>query len=281
MVKKLFAFLLVALMLLPAAALADTQVIDDAGLFTTSEIAEMTRIINDIEDKHQVDIVILTTSDTPDDYSDSMYRVRDYADDYYDQHGYGMGPDDSGLLYLIDMNNRVQWISTGGVMREYIDDSREEDIFDATADYMRYGDYGKATIRAMEMVSYMMDKGREEGTFLYDEVTGERLSGIYNALTTGEMGVAAVCGVIVALVIVFSVSAGYNLKGNTYSYDLGKNSSLYMNRDKDHFLRETVTRTARVTSSGNGCSGGGGRSGGSGVHRSSGGVSHGGGGRRF
>ncbi len=260
MVRKLLAACLL-LFVCCGTALADEQVIDDAGLFSLAETVKITQIIDEVEKKHQVDLAVLTTNDVPYDYSDELYILRDYADDFYDQNGYGMGPDDSGLLLVIDMNNRAMWISTAGVMREYIDDSREEQIFDDATPWMRSGAYGQATIRAMESVSRMMNTGREAGTFLYDEVTGERLSGVYNPLTTGEMGFAAIAGAAVALIIALSVRSGYSLQGSTYSYDVSQHANIDLTRDSETFLRKSVSRTARSTSSG--------------------GVSHGGGGRRF
>lgn len=276
MVKKLLPILL-AMLLLPMFALADAQVIDQAKLFSAEEILQMETIMERIESKHQVDMVVLTTYNVPDDSSESMWRVRDYADDFYDQGGYGMGEDNSGMLILLDMNNRVIWLSTGGVMIDYITDSREDGIIDAGYDNLRRGSYGQALIDSLTKVERYMEKGREEGSFRYDEATGKRLSGLYNALTPAEMMIAGAAGVGVALAIWLSVGAVYNLKGSTYSYELNANSSVELTRDDERFVRQYTTRTPRNT----GSSGSGGSSGGSGVHRSSGGVSHGGGGRRF
>ncbi|MGN1367866.1 MAG: TPM domain-containing protein [Aristaeellaceae bacterium] len=276
MVKKLLPILF-ALLLLPMAALADAQVIDQANLFSAAEIQQMETIMERIESKHQVDMVVLTTYKVPDDSSESMWRVRDYADDFYDQGGYGMGEDNSGMLILLDMNNRVIWLTTGGVMIDYITDSREEGIIDAGYDNLRRGSYGQALIASLTQVERYMEKGRQEGTFRYDEATGKRLSGLYNVLTPAEMMVAGAAGIGVALAIWLSVGAAYNLKGSTYSYDLNANSAVELTRDDEHFVRQYTTRTPRNT----GSSSSGGSSGGSGVHTSSGGVSHGGGGRRF
>ncbi len=278
MVKKLLPLLLV-LLLMPAIALADEQVIDNANLFSASAMEQMETIIERIERNHDVDMVVLTTTDTPDDYSESMWKVRDYADDFYDNGGYGMGEDFSGMLILLDMNNRVMWLSTGGVMIEYINDSREEDILDRAYSYLSMGNYGGAMIAALERVEQLMAKGREEGTFLYDEVTGKRLSGIYNALTSGEIGVSAIAGLAAAALVFVCVGSSYNLKGSTYSYDRSAHTSVRLTRDDEAYVRQYTTRTPRNTGS-HGSSGGG-RSGGSGVHRSSAGRSHGGGGRRF
>ena len=280
MVRKMIPILLV-LMILPVLALADEQIIDNAHLFSAADIVRMNEIIARIEDEHQVDLVVLTTNAVPDDYSESMWRVRDYADDFYDNGGYGMGADNSGMLILLDMNNRVMWLSTGGVMIDYITDMREEDILDRAYNYLYYGDYGEAMIAALDRVEYYMDKGRTEGSFRYDELTGERIGGIYNALTSAEIGIAALAGGGVGLVIYLCISGSYSLKGSTYTYDAGSNSAVQLTKDDESFVRQFSHRTPRNTGSHGPRSGGGGRSGGSGVHRSSGGFSHGGGGRRF
>ncbi len=275
--------LMAAVLLLSLTARADGagQVIDDANVFSADECRRMTEIILEIEQKHQVDLVVLTTRDTPYDPSDSLWRVRDYADEYYDDGGYGMGADGSGMLLLLDMHNRAMWLSTGGVMIDYINDDREEDILDHAYDRLVEGDYGGAMIAALNRVSHWMDAGRREGFFRYDEVTGERIGGLYNALTPMEAAVAAIAGLAVAAAVYLSVSAAYNLKGSTYTYDRSANTSVTLVRDDQVFLRKRVHRSPIVTGNGSGGRSGGGRSGGSGVHTSSRGVSHGGGGRRF
>ena len=277
MVKKILIALM--LLLLPAIALADAQVIDDANLFSASEIARMEELIAGVEREHQIDLAVLSTYDVPTDYSESMWKIRDYADDYYDKGGFGMGEDFSGMLILLDMNNRAMWLSTGGVMIKYINDDREEVILDDAYAYLSSGRYGEAVIAALNRTARYMDKGRAEGTFLYDEATGKRLSGIYNALTTGEIGVAACAGGAAALVMWLSVSGSYNLSGSTYSYDRSANTSVKLIKDEEVFVRQFTTRKPRNTGNSGGSSGS--RSGGSGVHRSSSGRSHGGGGRRF
>ena len=276
MVKKLL--VLLAILLLPTLVLADGQVIDNASLFTPDDVLTMEAIIGRIESDHQVDMVVLTTYDVPDDYSESMWRIRDYADDFYDNGGYGMGPDYSGMLILLDINNRAIWLSTGGVMIEYINDMREEVILDRAYEHLSYGGYASGVQAALERVEYYMNKGRAEGTFIYDEVTGKRLSGMYNALTTNEIMLAGGAAAAAALVVYLCVHGSYNLTGSTYSYDVSSNASVRLIRDDERFVRQFVTRAPRNTGT---HSSGGGRSGGSGVHRSSGGRSHGGGGRRF
>lgn len=257
------------------------QVIDPEDQIKPLTEQQIIAVIEEIEKKHQVDIVVLVTKNTPYDSSDSLYKVAGFADDYYDAGGYGMGPDFSGMLYLIDLRNNVQYISTGGVMMQYISDSREQKIFDAAELYLRRNDWGNAALSAVRKVSELMAKGRERGVFLYDEVTGQRLSGYYNPLEGFEVLLAVGGGVLAAFIVCGTVTGSYGLKGSTYKYDLASKSACTMTRDDEQFLRESVSRMARSSGSSGHGGGGGGRSGGSGVHRSSSGRSHGGGGRRF
>lgn len=280
MVKRILCMLLLALML-PCVALAgnDAMVIDDANLFSIFEIEDMEQIIRRIEAEYQMDIAVLTTRDVPSTYSDSV--IQDYADTYFEEQGYGLGEDDAGLLYMIDMTNRAPCISTSGVMIDYITDDRLDTLFNVSYDHLVAGDYGHAAVALLNYLERFLEEGRLEGSFRYDAETGQRLSGLYNALTGTEMLIAAAVGLAVAGVMYSSVSAKYSLKGSTYRYDASANAACQFTRDDEQYLRQT-TNVIRHASNNGGRSGGGSSGRGSSVHRSSGGRSHGGGvGRRF
>lgn len=275
MVKRMLCLLVLAL-LLPCGAMASSRVIDDADLFSSWEVASMEDIIQRIADEFQMDVVVLTTYDVEKTYND--YPIQDYADLYYEQHGFGLGQDDAGLLYMIDMTNRAPCISTSGVMIDYITDSSLERLFDVSAPYLSSGQYGQAALELLELLEEFLDDGRVEGSFRYDAETGQRLSGLYNKLTEGELAFAVVCGLVVALCMYGTVSARYKLKGTTYSYDVGTNAKCRMTNATERFIREK--RTVVHHSDDGDHHGGGGN--GSSVHTSSSGGSHGGGvGGRF
>ena len=274
MVKKLTAFLLL-MMLTLTLALADSQVQDDAGLFTADEIAEISAICDRIESAFQVDMFVLTSQDVP------SGQTTAYADDYFDYNGLGMGDDRAGMLYLIDMHNRQCWISTRGVMIDYITDEREEGILDAGWDEMLDKEYGQSVIKVLKQTEKYLKQGRTSGQFRYDEVTGRRLTELYepeNMLTGMEILIAVIAGLAVMGIFIASVSGKYNLKGSTYSYDLNGLASVKLSRNDSHFVREHVTRVKHPDPP---SSSHGGSSHGSGTHVSSSGATHGGGGRSF
>lgn len=280
MVKRILCMLLLAL-LLPCAALADNaMVVDDADLFDPLVAADMEQIIRRIEAEYQMDVVILTTYDVPATYSDAV--IQDYADTYFDNNGYGLGEDAAGFLYMIDMTNRAPCISTSGVMIDYITDGRLETLFNVSYDHLASGDYGRAAVAVLNYLERFLNQGRQEGSFRYDAATGQRLSGLHNALTGTEMLVALGVGIAVAAIMYATVSGRYSLKGSTYRYDRSANTSCKFTENSETFIRQSVNVMRHPTPSSSGSGHSGGSSRGSSVHRSSGGRSHGGGvGRRF
>lgn len=272
--------LLLMVAMFPMGAQAAAPVVDDAGLFTAEEISQMETLIQSIQSTYQVDAVVVTSEDVPRNGSQA------FADDYFDYNGYGLGSDKAGILYLIDMSNRVPHISTSGVMIDYMTDHRIEELLDLVDRYLQRQKFGASAIALLQQTAAYMKEGREYGSFRYDSETGERLTGLYNPLTLVEIGIAVAAGLVVCLLLVSAVTKKYTLKGTTYQYQANRNTSLSLQQSQDQFLRES-RRTIRhsIPSSGGGGSSMGGRSGGgmgSSVHTSSSGSSHGGGtGRGF
>ncbi len=272
--------LLLSLLCVPACA-EHAPVLDHAGVYTDQEIAEMETIINELISAYQMDIGVLTTRDVPDSQGDDSVTVR-YADDFFDLNGYGMGEDRAGVLFILDMQNRYNYLSTAGTMADYLNDHRISEILDSAEESLYEGNYGEAMLAQLRKLGQFLREGIEEGQFRYDQETGRRLTGLYNKLTNAEAVVSVLAGLIVACIAYFVIQCFYLLKGKTYKYPLNAdNVSVNMTKNEEQFLRETVSRSRISTDSGSGSRSGGGGGRGSSMHTSSSGISHGGGGRHF
>lgn len=105
--KKLVAiiFFVSIIMINSVVALAyKNLVFDEAGLLTQDEIVSLETEANELSEKYNMDIVITTTDDT------GGLSSREYADDYFDYNGFGVGSEYDGILFLIDMDNREAYI---------------------------------------------------------------------------------------------------------------------------------------------------------------------------
>jgi uncharacterized protein len=246
------------------------RVFDYAGLMSVTEINSLETLIADLRAKYGMDIVVLTSNDASTDASLA------YADDFYDNHGFGTGPDRDGLLYFIDMHNRVPTISTSGLMIRYVTDDRLKTLLNTAYDYLDQGKYAAGTEITLTLLRFYLQQGIPSGQFTIDEAGNRSYASAVKTLTFGEMAASLGAGALAALIFIGVIKHRYELKGSAYQYDLQANTTVSLTGATDEYLRTDVVRTRRQTSS----SGGGGFS--SSTHRSSGGRTHGGGsGRRF
>lgn len=275
--KRIIAVIAVCLLLLPLAALGETlgqgsqRVFDNAKLMSQSEIDRLESTIKLLKSQYKMDFVVLTSSDVPVDKS------QDFADDFYDNNGFGAGDDFSGILFLIDMNNRLITVSTSGMMIRYLTDARLNTLLDAINTDLTNGKYGEAAYIALVQLSVYLTNGIPGGQYNQDEEGNIDRYVKPRAVTLGEAAIALLAGLLSGTVLFFAVRHAYAMKGSAYKYDLQKNTTVTVTGATDVYLRTQVTRTPRASSSGGGGIGGGMSS----THRSSSGRIHGGGSRRF
>ena len=211
-----------------------------------------------------------------------------FADGFYMEGGFGTGSDHSGILFLIDMDNRELYISTNGQMIRYMTDSRINDVLDDVYNYAADADYYGAAAAFLTDTEKCYSNGISRDQYNYDTETGKisRYHHIewYEILIA--LGVAAVCGGTA----VASVLRSYGLHGEDKR--MAANFKLSYRRDSrftmgnvlaDALLTSYITQQVIQTQknnrpvSGGGSFSGGGRS----STHSYGGSSHGGGGRKF
>lgn len=233
------------------AAPAGRRVFDAARLFTPEQNSALNGKTLELINKYQQDIVIVTTKNA------QGKSAMAYADDYYDENGFGIGPDFDGLLLLIDMDNREIFITTTGKSIKIFSDARIERMLDHIFEPVSRNDYVGGANVFLKDTEYYLHKA--EGVFFW----------------SWEL-----FGVGVFIVLVFMGAMVAHHKGGLLS---APSAQVYINNEtcsettgEDVFLHTSTRRYAinRDSSSSGG-------SGGSSTRTSSSGRTHGGGGRRF
>ena len=265
-------------------ASGSARVFDQANLFTPTQEQTLEQEISKLRTAIKMDVVVLTSTGAKYSANDSQAEKNGmaFADDFYDQNGFGSGEAKSGLIYFIDMSNRMPIITTCGAMINYITDARLETMLDAAWQPLADGDFVASVSSILQNTKKYVDSGIPEGQYQYDTETGLPTTTPYKVLTIAEAGLAVGVGAVAAAILYFAVRATYQLKGSTYHYDLSEHASVQITGSKDEYLRTSISRIPRPRPPVN--RGGGGGFGGnrSGTHISGGGVTHGGGGgRRF
>ncbi len=257
--KRILALLALALLLLtlsPAVLASEEQVIDQADIFSAKEEAKLSEMVQILIDEYQMDIVLLTVESLEGKSS------QDYADDYYDYNGYGIGDDYSGLILVFSTGDRDYALSTCGSCIQAIDDNDVDDLLDGMYPYMVRGDYYRAFVGFLEDLEPVFQA--------YQKSIAPPGVGDYMMVGVISLAIGAVAGFIGLMMLRSGmntvkpvVGAQSYLANNSFMLPVNQNTFLY-------------TRTSRMRIQQSSSSGGG-----SSTHRSSSGRSHGGGSRRF
>lgn len=263
------------------------RVFDQAGLFSETEIIQLEEKIAQCRKSTKMDVVIVSA------YADGERSAEEYADDYYDYGGFGVGKKASGVLLLYYMDGPGQpggecYISTTGTMINMLTDERIESILDDVYGDLGNRDFAGATEHFLEDVKAYVKEGVESGQYTYDRDTGEIVR--YHSIRLYEVAIAMVIAGILAGSVCLDIKKRYAMKQSSrevsnslqaYRADCAFHFSVAGDKMVNKYVRSVPI--PRNTSSGSGGRGHSGSSsaGRSTIHTSSSGSSHGGSGRRF
>ncbi|MCQ2426018.1 MAG: TPM domain-containing protein [Lachnospiraceae bacterium] len=268
--KRTLSFLLLAVFLtlaVPFSAAASSPRLDDgADLLSYEEERNLLYQLDTLSAERGVDYVVVTVP------SMGGKTEMQYADDYYDTHGYR----EDGILLLIDMETRAYYESTAGSLQDYFEYYYEylEDDF---VSYLSYGDYYGAFTRFARSADDRVDECRREEA--YNRMpTGEKIKYRLRSIPTSVILIPLIIGLIAAAIMTSKEKAkltSVRMQNDAANYV--RKNSMDLTSSRDTFLYSHVTRVRIETESSSGGRSGGGSS----IHFSSGGVSHGGHGGHF
>ena len=252
--------LMTVIMTVPVFAYEE-RVDDSAGLLSDEEITQINENIDYIRNAYSCDVVIVTTNDS------EGKSAMDYADDYYDYNGFGMGDEQDGIILTVNMDIQEYWISTCGQAILWFSDSEVEDMKSTVQPYLSEGDYGNGFLAWLSDVEYYLETDDGSGYII------EETNPFAAALTYLPMGL--ILGLVLAVIIIMiMIRKCRTAVQPTLANDYLDKEHITLRRQEDLFLRSHTSSVKIQTESKSG-------SGGSTVHSSSSGRSHGCGGGKF
>ncbi|MDF2886667.1 MAG: hypothetical protein K0R23_1052 [Lacrimispora sp.] len=256
----------------------EARVYDDAGLFTADQKDEFETTIQSMKKEMNMDVVIVTTGDTGGE------TAKDYAENFYIERSFGMGSDDRGALFLIDMDNREMYILPVGKMNRFLTDQRWNRILDDAYNEISQGDYAACARTYLTGVRKYYREGIPGGQYNYDADTGE--ISVYHSIEWFEAALAILVAAAAGAAVCGGVTSQYSMKkvkrraaNSLLSYRAA--SEFHYSRQDDSLVNTSVTHVIIPRNTGgNGSNGGMSSSGRSTTHSNSG-RTMGGGGRKF
>ncbi|PHV71944.1 hypothetical protein CS063_00260 [Sporanaerobium hydrogeniformans] len=240
-------------------AMETTHVKDQLGFFTAKELQNLEAMIEEVRSDYNFDTVIVTIDDTQGKSS------RDFADDYFDYGGYGIGEERSGILLLINGKEREVWLSTRGKGLDFFPQNEIDTQVEKLVSYLGDSEDENARYNGCKNFIENVKSICRRNTLSYGGKVLVLLKSPFTYI------IAFIVAFIVTLVKTLGSKGCVTVNHLTYEEDKG----LKLTHRKDNYLREHTTRIKlEKQDKNNGSSGGG-------THRSSSGATHGGGGGKF
>lgn len=230
------------------------RVVDEADLLTNEEEFELLTYVNEISEREQFDVVIATVN------SMNGNNIQDYAADFYDYGGYGMGNNYDGVLFLISMEEREWFILTTGYGIDLLNDYEIDRIGDEVVSYLSDGDYAQAFyLFAQNCEEEILKAGMPEEENMEEDIWEEdwQEDVIYVNEEDEEstkpsifisIGAGLFLGMIAALVMRGELKS---VRKQTSAGAYEKRETRKITKQSDTYLYHTVTRVRRETESSN------------------------------
>ncbi len=256
-VIRLVAFVIVLFVSLSYVATLEAfqthNIVDDKHFLTQEQVEKLQKKCDDMISRLHIEPVIVIT-----DVADKT--TMEFADDYYDANGYGVGEDHSGLLMAVDMQNRTLWISETGKGIDIITDKRREAILDEVTPFATGHNYFELCNQFLSQV----DKYA-----IHDSQTTSYAGKIIYMAKTPFPYVVSLAG---SILIVLCWTAVSRPRATVEKAAYEESGSFVLDHAEDRFLTETTT-SVRIEKPSSG--------GGGGTHVGSSGTTHSGSGRSF
>lgn len=245
----------------PAFAADLPRLIDNAKLLTQSQQSKLLSKLDEISEKQQADIVVVTVDSIGD------YTPQEYADDFYDYYGYGYGDNKDGVLLLVNMGERDWYISTTGYGITAITDAGLDYISDKFVSKLSDGEYNEAFMTYAELCDEFFTQAKTGKPYDVGNMPKEPFDIVMSLIISLVIGLAVAfiaTGIMKSKLktVRYQAAAGNYVRANSMNVTTNSDLFLYTHIDRREKPRDTD-------------------SGGSSTHTSSSGETHGGGGGKF
>jgi len=259
-------FFLLFIFFLSVPVFSQERVVDNAGLLSQNEIQRLTSLISSIASEHNFDLVIVLEN------SINGADPSAYADDFFDNKGFGYGSGRDGAILLQVIDTRDIVVSTSGRGIALFGSRAENKIFNDAIQYLSAENYFAAYNSFLTNWNQILVNADESG------VNNEPGVNVVQKYHVVFLVAAWLIAFLIGLICVSSMKSKMNnVFAKTQAAGYIVQDSLKFNVKNDQFLYSTVAKVPRASSS----SSGGGGSRGVATRVSSSGRSHGGGGRKY
>lgn len=207
-----------------------SPVVDNADFLTDEQEVELTKQLNELRNKYNVDVAIYTESDM------SGYDAQSTADNIYDYNGYGLSENDDGILYYVCKNPRNYAFTTYGYGEKAFNSNGLRYLDENLLPHLEKNDYNGAFTAYVDNAGKLLQKAAVGKP--YDMPSASVI-----AITIGAI-------IILPLLIAFAMtmyklSSAVTAVKATYANNYISGDGIKLTLIKDVYLYSNITRTKK------------------------------------
>lgn len=218
------------------------RVADFADLLQDEEEAALADTLDEISGRQQADIVVVTV-----DSLDGVTAM-EYADDFYDDNGYGFGDGGDGILFLVSLEERDWYMSAKGSGITAFTDAGLEYISEQVMGDLSSGEYAAAFGTFARLCDDFLTQAASGEPYGANSLPKGKFPAVFMLVLVLELAAAFAIALIVTGIMRQQLkSAGSGPAADSYV----RGNSLRLTRETDLFLYRHVQRSERKQDSGN------------------------------
>lgn len=232
------------------------RIVDNADILTDSEEKSLLSKADEISERQKCDVAIVTVK------SVEGKTPTEYADDFFDYNGYGIGQNRDGILFLIAMNERGWAVSTHGYGITAFTDAGQKYMMKDIIANLSSGKYEKAFSLFLDSCDNYLTQAHTEKPYDSGNLPKKAVSSIW---ILGSLCI----GAFIAFIILSRWKKELKtVEMQNCADDYIVPDSFKLTYKNDVFLYDTITKVEKPKNSDNDS--------GSSTHTSSSGEEHGG-----
>ncbi len=235
------------------------RLVDDVNLLTKEQKNTLEHRLDDISEKNKFDIAINIVDGV------GFKSMMEYADDYFDYNGFGMGETRDGLVLVLSMSDRQWYVSTSGLGIDAITDKGLTVLMKPVLNKLGADEYYEAMKEFIVRTDDFVVEAKKGKPYV-----GRKLSS-YDKTWISPLWWAIPIGLLLsASMIFYHILATKTVVKQNLAQEYVVKDSIDITKSSDRFMYNNISKTRREKSSSSSSS-----------HTSSSGSSHGGGGGSF
>lgn len=218
------------------------KIVDQANLLSDEVRGELEKRFQDIAEKYQMDMVLLTTPSC-----NGMPQT--YTEDFYESNGYGYGPNDDGVIFMIATQERKFHMAPfEGAMYVFTDYGMDQ-IDEIITPYLKAKDYDEAFTKYADLCEEYFGAASNGTPFDVSHPHKVHMSFFLQLLISMGIGLV-IAGIVIGILYAQLKSVGLKKEAQEYV----KSGSFKVKRQSDLFLYHTVVKHKIEKKSGGGTS---------------------------